>query len=85
MGEKTPCGAELNAAAAASGGDCSQTASDPTALPPAAGGAWAQGLADLREGWAYMTAPGNRDVAVFTLIKASGAFVWGASDVLYVK
>ena len=45
----------------------------------------AQALADLREGWAYMIAPGNRDVAAFTLIKASSALVWGASDVLYVK
>jgi hypothetical protein len=44
-----------------------------------------QAVADLREGWAYMVAPGNRDVAAFTLIKASSALVWGASDVLYVK
>ena len=44
-----------------------------------------QAVADLREGWAYMAAPGNRDVAAFTLIKASSALVWGASDVLYVK
>lgn len=44
-----------------------------------------QAVADLREGWGYMVAPGNRDVAAFTLIKASSALVWGASDVLYVK
>lgn len=46
---------------------------------------WSEEVAALREGWHYMWAPHNRDVAGLVFIKASGSFVWGASDVLYVR
>lgn len=35
-------------------------AQGPPSGPASAGGAVQQGLADLREGWRYMCAPGNR-------------------------
>ena len=38
-----------------------------------------------REGWRYMWAGENRDVAGMVFIKASGSLVWGASDVMYVR
>lgn len=47
--------------------------------------AWTGGMHAMQEGWAFMTAPANRDVACLGLIKASGAMCWGITDLLNVK
>lgn len=47
--------------------------------------AWASGVQAMKEGWQYMTAPANRDVAYLGTIKASGAMCWGITDLLNVK
>lgn len=39
----------------------------------------------MREGWEFMTAPANRDVACLGAIKASGSLCWGITDLLNVK
>lgn len=54
-------------------------------LPEVVAAGWSEEVGALREGWQYMWAPHNRDVAGLVFIKASGSFVWGASDVLYVR
>ncbi|KAK9815045.1 hypothetical protein WJX73_005825 [Symbiochloris irregularis] len=41
-------------------------------------------LGAMKEGWAYMTSPGNRGIAALALLKGSGAWVWSAADVLNV-
>ncbi|CAL8462528.1 g2061 [Coccomyxa elongata] len=48
-------------------------------------GGFTEELAALKEGAIYISAPKNRDAAAFALIKASGAIVWGASDILQVR
>ncbi len=48
-------------------------------------GALRQTVVDLKEGYAYVSAPGNREVLAFVLIRPSGNLIWGACDVLYVK
>ncbi|KAK9906732.1 hypothetical protein WJX75_007016 [Coccomyxa subellipsoidea] len=48
-------------------------------------GGFREELAALKEGAVYISAPKNRDAAAFALIKASGAVVWGASDILQVR
>ncbi len=47
--------------------------------------AWRDGVHAIREGWEYMKAPVNRDVACLGTIKATGAMCWGITDLLNVK
>ena len=37
------------------------------------------------EGWRFLTAPGNRDIAIIVLAKGCGSVTWGAVDILNVK
>ena len=54
-------------------------------LPDVVTSGCSEELDSLWEGFGYLWAPQNRDVAVMVFIKASGSLVWGASDVLYVR
>lgn len=51
----------------------------------AAAGAWRQTAADMLEGWDYVTAPENRDVAAFVFLRPSANLIWGGCDVLCVR
>lgn len=47
--------------------------------------AFSAAIADVRAGFQYVAHPAHRSVAVVSLVKAGGAVVWGAADVLNVK
>ena len=55
------------------------------AVLAAAGGAIAEGLSAMRQGWDYARAPENRDVAALVMMKCCAALVWGAVDILNVQ
>ena len=45
----------------------------------------ARGVADVREGFNYVTHPARRHVLALATVKACGASVWGAADILNVR
>jgi hypothetical protein len=49
---------------------------------PAAAAACAAAGRSLAEGWAFLTARANRDLAALVFLKASGSLTWGAVDVI---
>jgi hypothetical protein len=54
----------------------------PARWAPAAAAACAAAGRSLAEGWAFLTARANRDLAALVFLKASGSLTWGAVDVI---
>jgi predicted MFS family arabinose efflux permease len=84
--------AENNLTPAHSGGSATTTT---TAAPQiafsfqsmsaAAWGSCIAGWSAAVEGWRYLLAPENRDVAALVIMKGCGSLTWGAVDILNVK
>jgi len=54
-------------------------------MSAAAWGAFLSGWFTAVEGWRYLGAPENRDVAALVIMKGCGSLTWGAVDILNVK